>query len=54
MTIREWKEKFRGLHKEMKADLDAETVEVYIEEETVDTYPAILPIVKTNIKILAK
>ena len=54
MTIKEWKEKFRELHKEMKADLEAETLEIYIDEETLNNYPCLSPILRTNIKIIAK
>lgn len=54
MTIKEWKEKFRELHKEMKEDLGSDMIEVYIEEEIFDTYPCLNPITRTNIKIVAK
>lgn len=54
MTIKEWKEKFMELHKDMKKDLEAKTLEIYIEEETLDSYPCLNPISRTNIKIVAK
>lgn len=54
MTIKEWKEKFAELHKEMKEDLEAESLEIYIEEETLDAYPCFSPISRINIKIFAK
>ena len=54
MTIREWKEKFRELHKEMKEDLGADILEVCIDEESFESYPCINPITRTNVKIYAK
>lgn len=54
MTIREWKEQFEALHKVMKEDLGAETLEIHIEEETLDTYPCLSPISRTNVKIITK
>lgn len=54
MTIREWKEKLRELHKEMKEDLGADILEVCIDEESFEAYPCINPITRTNVKIYAK
>jgi hypothetical protein len=54
MTIKEWKENFMELHEAMKKDLEAKTLEIYIEEETLDSYPCLNPISRTNIKIVAK
>lgn len=52
MTIKEWKEKFRKLHEEMKEDLDADTVSVYIEDEIQENFP--YPYARTNIKIVVR
>ena len=54
MTIKEWKEQIETLHKNMKEDLGAEKLEIYIEEERIDAYPCLNPITRTNIKIIAK
>lgn len=54
MTIKEWKERIEALHKAMKEDLGAETLEISIEEETLNTYPCLSPISRINIQIWAK
>ena len=54
MTIKEWKEQIKTLHNSMKEDLGAEKLEIYIEEETLDSYPCLNPISRTKIKIIAK
>lgn len=54
MTIKEWKEQIEALHKAMKEDLEAEMLEIYIEEKILDTYPCLSPISRTNIQIWAK
>lgn len=54
MTIKEWKKQVEALHKAMKEDLGAETLEISIEEETLNNYPCLSPISRTNIQIWAK
>ena len=54
MTIREWKEKLRELHRLMKEDLGASLLDVYIEEQSVESYPFLHSVSATKIKIIAE
>ena len=56
MKIDEWKAKFLQLHKEMKEDLGAEMIDVYIDDDIThraECWPA-LSVAITNVKIIAK
>lgn len=54
MTIKEWKERIKALHNEMKEDLGAETLEIHVDEDIVDSYPCLHQISKINISVVAK
>ena len=54
MTIKEWKERIKALHNEMKEDLGAETLEIHVDEDIVDSYPFLHTISQIKITVIAK
>ena len=54
MTIKEWKEKFRELHKEMKEDLGADLLEIHIKDEFIMNWPELSSKNIVSLEVIAK